>query len=119
MLEGSLLHAPVPTHAHILTYPPQHTYTLTLSHMHMQVVQGQPIRSQVFVELKPPNYVIMSVITMLFFCFIFGLIALLLSLQVGGGRRGVVGDGGEGEGDTGWWRGGGGYRLVGRQRLGL
>lgn len=52
--------------------------------MHIQVVQGQPVQSHVLVELKPPNYVVMSVITMLFFCFIFGLIALLLSLQVGG-----------------------------------
>jgi len=52
--------------------------------VHIQVVQGQPVQSHVLVELKPPNYVVMSVITMLFFCFIFGLIALLLSLQVGG-----------------------------------
>ena len=37
-----------------------------------------------FVEVKPSNYIVMSVITMLFFCFIFGLIALFVGMQVGG-----------------------------------
>ena len=36
-----------------------------------------------FVDVKPSNYIVMSVITMLFFCFIFGLIALFVGLQVG------------------------------------
>ena len=35
-------------------------------------------------EVKPSNYIVMSVITMLFFCFIFGLIALFVGMQVGG-----------------------------------
>ena len=52
------------------------------------MVQGQPVETRVFVDVKPSNYIVMSVITMLFFCFIFGLIALFVGLQVG--RWGIV-----------------------------
>ena len=43
-----------------------------------------------FVEVKPSNYIVMSVITMLFFCFIFGLIALFVGMQVGGWVGGAL-----------------------------
>jgi len=44
----------------------------------------QPARhtQTIFLDVKPPNYVVLSVITMIFFCWIFGLIALLVGLQV-------------------------------------
>lgn len=64
------------------------------------MVQGQPVETRVFVDVKPSNYIVMSVITMLFFCFIFGLIALFMGLQVG--RWGVV---------CSWWA----RKWVGRE----
>ena len=53
-----------------------------LTPLPLQVVQARPIRTVVSVETKPPNYVLMSVIVMVGFCFLFGLIALLIGLQV-------------------------------------
>ena len=35
-------------------------------------------------ELKPPNYLVLSIITMVLFCWIFGLIGLLVGMQVRG-----------------------------------
>ena len=49
----------------------------------MIVTQARPVESRVFVEIKPPNYVVLSIITLLFFCWIFGLIGLIVGLQVG------------------------------------
>ena len=48
----------------------------------MIVTQARPVESRVFVEIKPPNYVVLSIITLLFFCWIFGLIGLVVGLQV-------------------------------------
>ena len=42
----------------------------------------------VVMEIKPPNYIVLSVITMLFFCWIFGLIGLVVGSQVGVARWG-------------------------------
>ena len=46
------------------------------------VTQARPIESRVFVEIKPSNYIVLSIITLLFFCWIFGLIGLIVGMQV-------------------------------------
>ena len=45
------------------------------------VTRQQPVHT-VAMEIKPPNYMVMSVLSMLFCCFLFGLIALIMSVQV-------------------------------------
>ena len=47
-------------------------------------IQPQQQARTVVVEVKPPNYIVPSVLTMLFCCWIFGLIGLIVGLQVGG-----------------------------------
>ena len=47
-----------------------------------QVIQAQPVVRQIVVDLKPPNYVVLSLLVMIFGCFLFGLIALVFALQV-------------------------------------
>ena len=66
--------------------PGQHQQT---SNTTVFIQPAQQTRT-VAVHIKPPNYVVLSVITMVFFCWIFGLIGLLVGLQVRKeGRRGV------------------------------
>lgn len=63
--------------------PPQPGYGYGGQHGNTVIVtQARPVESRVFVEIKPPNYVVLSIITLLFFCWIFGLIGLIVGLQV-------------------------------------
>ena len=48
----------------------------------MKVVQPGPAKN-IYIDSKPDNYLIFSVLTMIFCFFICGLIALIYSLQVG------------------------------------
>ena len=48
----------------------------------MKVMQPGPA-THVYIDSKPENYLVLSVLTMFFCCFICGLIALIYSLQVG------------------------------------
>ena len=48
-----------------------------------QVIQTQPTTRHVVVYIKPPNYIILSVLVMIFGYWICGLIALIYALQVG------------------------------------
>lgn len=54
-------------------------YQQQQQHTTVIVTRQQPVH--VPVEVKPPNYIAMSVLTMLFCCFLFGLIALIMSFQ--------------------------------------
>ena len=55
-------------------------YSKSLS---MKVVQAPPVvQTLAYTESKPDNYLVFSVLTMLFCCFICGLIALIYSLKV-------------------------------------
>ena len=57
----------------------------------LQVISAQPVvRQNVYLNVKPPNYLVMSVIVLFFFCWIFGLIALFTSLQVRQACRGKI-----------------------------
>ena len=47
------------------------------------MIQTQPTTRHVGVDIKPPNYVILSVLVMIFGYWICGLIALIYALQVG------------------------------------
>lgn len=38
--------------------------------------------TRVVIEAKPPNYIVLSLIVFLLFCWIFGLIGLIVGLQV-------------------------------------
>ena len=46
------------------------------------VIMQPPKANYSLVDVKPPNYLILSIITMLCFCWIFGLIALIVGSQV-------------------------------------
>ena len=55
-------------------------YSKSLS---LKVVQAPPtVQTLAYTESKPDNYLVFSVLTMLFCCFICGLIALIYSLKV-------------------------------------
>ena len=47
-----------------------------------QVVQARPVGARVIVEAKPPNHIILSVVVLVAFCWVFGLIALIVGMQV-------------------------------------
>ena len=66
------------------------------------MVTNQPTLAAVgVVGVKPQNYLVLSIVSIFCFCWLFGLIALLYSLQVGGvARRGGAGRGGLGEGQV-------------------
>lgn len=61
---------------------PSYGYGGAHHHTNVIVTQARPIENRVFVEIKPSNYVVLSIITMLFFCWIFGLIGLIVGMQV-------------------------------------
>ena len=46
------------------------------------VIVSQPVRTVTTLEVQPPNYLVMSILTMLFCSFWCGLVALIMSLQV-------------------------------------
>lgn len=46
------------------------------------MVQARPVATRLVVEVKPPNYIVLSVIVFLCFCWVFGLIGLIMGLQV-------------------------------------
>ena len=48
----------------------------------VQVVQATPIVTRTVVELKPRNHILFSLIVFLLFCWVFGLIALIMGMQV-------------------------------------
>lgn len=69
--------------------PPLYNYTpvpgptqTNNTYVHTTIAQPRPAVVQTNIHVKPPNYVVMSVITMLFCCFLFGLIGLVVGLQV-------------------------------------
>lgn len=63
--------------------PPQVQPAFQMQQSHIAVVSSQPVHAPVhYVQVKPPNHIILSVITMIFFCWVFGLIALLFAIQV-------------------------------------
>ena len=53
-----------------------------LSRVLLQVVQARPVGARVVVEAKPANYVLLSVIVLVVFCWVFGLIGLIVGIQV-------------------------------------
>lgn len=76
-----------PAYSTPYTPPPQGGYQAPpppAAHTSNTTVLIQPAHQthRVVVDIKPPNYVVLSVITMIFFCWIFGLIALLSGMQV-------------------------------------
>ena len=79
---------PPPGYAAPYTPPPQGGYQAAPSSQASNTaVYIQPAHQHtrtVVVELKPPNYLVLSIITMVFFCWIFGLIGLLVGMQVRG-----------------------------------
>lgn len=67
--------------------PPAYDYGVQRQQQQSNVTvivnQARPVeRRVVAVDYKPPNYVTLSIITMLCFCWILGLIGLILALQV-------------------------------------
>ncbi len=51
-------------------------------HAQLQVVSTQPGPSVTMVDTKPENYLALSLFTCLCCCWVFGIIALVMSLQV-------------------------------------
>ncbi|CAI8036019.1 hypothetical protein GBAR_LOCUS20207 [Geodia barretti] len=50
---------------------------------HITVVQAAPIVTRrTVIEPKPPNHILLSLIVFLMFCWVFGLIALIMGMQV-------------------------------------
>lgn len=79
-----LLPLSAPMQAPTYTPSPQAPYGGTQqSNTTTTVIMQQPVPiSHHVLEIKPPNYLILSIITMLFFCWIFGLVALIVGSQV-------------------------------------
>lgn len=80
LLTQAWLFYPVKSYATYLHSNSDHPH----HHGHGAPVYVQPSRQThtVIVDVKPSSYLVLSIITMIFFCWIFGLIALLNSVQV-------------------------------------
>ena len=58
-------------------------YPVNLQFPRVQVVQAAPIVTRrTVIEPKPPNHILLSLIVFLMFCWVFGLIALIMGMQV-------------------------------------
>ena len=61
--------------------PPQAGYGVA-QHQQATVIMQPGPQSHMVVEGKPPNYFVLSLITLLCFCWIFGIVALVVGSQV-------------------------------------
>lgn len=73
---------PQPPPAYPSGYPQSAPYGATTHTSNVTVVQARPVATRLVFEVKPPNYIALSIIVFLCFCWIFGLIGFIMGLQV-------------------------------------